>query len=165
LDISRVNGSCSSFLGKRDILIELGGFREDLKFGEDLELWVRYASKYKICEIDEIALAIRTNDLKLEEEKSNRTWKISKVYFDIWKSNNIDLEDRGSKLAARKILRVDLRRNLMKPYNVFIKYPFYFKKKDREIFRNVFKNIIGYYIYLFKDISLDFHKIVKIKDS
>jgi glycosyltransferase involved in cell wall biosynthesis len=165
LDLSRVNGSCSSFLGKRNILIELGGFSESSQFGEDLELWVRYANKYKICEIDEIALAIRTNYVKLKNEKSDLTWKISKLYFDIWKSNKIEFGDKESRFAARKILRADLRRNFMKPYNIFIKYPFYFMKKDRGIFRNVFINMIGYYIYLFKDISLDFRKIVKNRDS
>jgi glycosyltransferase involved in cell wall biosynthesis len=165
LDLSRVNGSSSSFLGKRSNLIELGGFREDLKFGEDLELWIRYASKQKICEIDQIALAIRTNDLKLKNEKLDRSWKISKLYFDIWRTNKIEFGDKKSRFAARKILRIDLRRNFMKPFNLFVSYPLYFKKKDREVFRSVFRNLIWYYVYFFKDISLDIHKIFKNKDS
>jgi glycosyltransferase involved in cell wall biosynthesis len=165
LDLSRVNGSSSSFLGKRSNMIELGGFREDLKFGEDLELWIRYASKHKICEIDQIALAIRTNDLKLKNEKLDRSWKISKLYFDIWRTNKIEFGDKKSRFAARKILRIDLRRNFMKPFNLFVSYPLYFKKKDREVFRSVFRNLIWYYVYFFKDISLDIHKIFKNKDS
>ena len=165
LDLSRVNGSSSSFLGKRSNLIELGGFREDLKFGEDLELWVRYASKHKICEINQIALAIRTNDLKIKNEKLDQNWKISKLYFDIWRTNNIEFGNKESRFAARKILRVDQRRNFMKPFKILVNYPLYFMKKDREVFRSIFKNMTWYYIYLFKDLSLDFHKIFKNKDS
>lgn len=161
LDLARLNGSSSSFLGKRSNLIEIGGFREDLKFGEDIELWIRYASKHKICEIDQIALAIRTNDIKLKNEKLDRNWKISKLYFDIWRTNKIEFGDKESRFAARKILRIDLRRNFMNPFKLFVNYPLYFKKKDREVFRSVFKNLIWYYIYFFKDISLDIHKIFK----
>jgi hypothetical protein len=60
-------------------LIESGGFDNSYKFGEDLDLWIRLASKNKICEIDQIAVAIRTSDNKLKGKEVARTTRLMKI--------------------------------------------------------------------------------------
>ena len=161
LDICRVNGSCSSFMGKKSSINQLNGFNKDLKFGEDLDFWVRFANKNVICEINEIAVAIRTSNKKLRDERSRHAWEISNLYFYIWESSKISLIDKKSKGAARKILRVDIRRNFINPRKILIDYPTRFMKENSEIFNNIFKSKIGYYAYLFLDFWQDFVNMIK----
>jgi glycosyltransferase involved in cell wall biosynthesis len=161
LDLSRINGSSSSVLGTRSILIESGGFDNSYKFGEDLDLWIRLASKNKICEIDQIAVAIRTSDNKLKGKEVARDWEVSKLYFKIWESNQIQIMDKKSRKSARKILRVDLRRSFLKPNKLLINYPMNFMKNNNDVFKRVFKNIFLYYVYLVTDTWSDFRRICK----
>jgi glycosyltransferase involved in cell wall biosynthesis len=161
LDICRVNGSCSSFMGNKSSISQLSGFNKDLQFGEDLDLWVRFANKNVICEINELEVAIRTSNKKLGDERSRSSWEISKLYFHIWESNKISLIDKKSKSAARKILRVDIRRNFISPRKILIDYPTRFMKENSEIFNNIFKSKIGYYAYLFLDFWEDFVNMIK----
>ncbi len=161
LDICRVNGSCSSFMGNKRSIDQLNGFNKDLKFGEDLDLWVRFSNKNVICEINEIAVAIRTSNKKLKDEKLRRSWEISNLYFHIWESNKISLFDKKSKIAARKILRADIRRNYKNPRKILIDYPTRFMKENSEIFNKIFKSKIGYYAYLLLDFWEDFVNMIK----
>jgi glycosyltransferase involved in cell wall biosynthesis len=161
LDISRINGSSSSVLGTRSILIESGGFDNNYKFGEDLDLWIRLASKNEICEIDQIAVAIRTSDNKLRSKNVGRDWEVSNLYFKIWKSNQTQIMDRNSRKFARKILRVDLRRSFPKPIKLLINYPLNFTKNYNNIFKGVFKNVFLYYVYLVIDSWSDLRRICK----
>lgn len=161
LDICRINGSASSFMGSKSVLNELSGFNKDLRLGEDLDLWVRYSNKNLICEIDEVAVAIRTSDSKLRNARLKRDWEISNLYFYIWAFNRIGLSDKKSKRAARKILRVDIRRNFFSPTKILINYPTQFMGKNGEIFKNIFKNRIGFYAYFFLDCLEDFAYLMK----
>jgi glycosyltransferase involved in cell wall biosynthesis len=161
LDLSRINGSSSSVLGTRSILIESGGFDNNYNFGEDLDLWIRLASKNKICEIDQIAVAIRTSDNKLLSEKKRRAWEISKLYFEIWDKNQTQIIDRNSREAARRILRVDLRRSFPNLSKLLINYPLNFNKKNNNVFKRIFGNVFLYYFYLFIDTWSDFRRICK----
>jgi glycosyltransferase involved in cell wall biosynthesis len=43
-----ITGSSSSVLIRRDVLSELGGFRSDIHYGEDWDLWLRIAARYRI---------------------------------------------------------------------------------------------------------------------
>jgi hypothetical protein len=147
----------------KEIKIRLGTatINKDLQFGEDLDFWVRFANKNVICEINEIAVAIRTSNKKLGDERSRRTWEISKLYFHIWDSNKISLIDKKSKIAARKILRVDIRRNFISPRKILIDYPTRFMKENSEIFNNIFNSKIGYYAYLLLGFREDFVNMFK----
>jgi glycosyltransferase involved in cell wall biosynthesis len=161
LGICRINGSSSSLLGVKKLLVETGGFNQNLKFGEDLDLWVRLAKKSIICEISEIVVAIRTDETKLKRIKSKREWKLSELYFYIWESNKINLDDKNSKKAARKILHVDLRRNLLNPKNVLFNFPIYFKNKAEKNFNLIYNNFLCFYSYFFMDFLSDLWKIFK----
>ncbi len=43
----------STTVMRRDIFLELGGFREDIEIAEDYELWLRYCDRYKVSYIEE----------------------------------------------------------------------------------------------------------------
>lgn len=45
---NHITGSSSSVLLRRDVLSELGGFRTDIHYGEDWDLWLRIAARYRI---------------------------------------------------------------------------------------------------------------------
>jgi glycosyltransferase involved in cell wall biosynthesis len=46
-------------LARRDILSEAGGFPEDIRYGEDLELWVRIAAQHAIACLPEVLMLRR----------------------------------------------------------------------------------------------------------
>jgi glycosyltransferase involved in cell wall biosynthesis len=45
---NHITGSSSSVLIRRDVLSELGGFRTDIHYGEDWDLWLRIAARHRI---------------------------------------------------------------------------------------------------------------------
>jgi glycosyltransferase involved in cell wall biosynthesis len=45
---NNITGSSSSVLIRRDVLSELGGFRPDIHYGEDWDLWLRIAARHRI---------------------------------------------------------------------------------------------------------------------
>jgi glycosyltransferase involved in cell wall biosynthesis len=45
---NHITGSSSSVLIRRDVLLELGGFRTDIHYGEDWDLWLRIAARHRI---------------------------------------------------------------------------------------------------------------------
>jgi glycosyltransferase involved in cell wall biosynthesis len=54
-----VNGSASSAVISRGLLLELGAFDESMDFGEDWDLWLRIGRFYKLCEIPDSLVTIR----------------------------------------------------------------------------------------------------------
>jgi glycosyltransferase involved in cell wall biosynthesis len=54
--------NCSFVVVPKTIFTESGGFNENLKFGEDFDLWIRIALKYKVCYLN-IPLAYSNQDV------------------------------------------------------------------------------------------------------
>ena len=160
LDRARINGSCSSFLGLRSAFLKIGGFDTSLTFGEDLELWVRYASKQDICDLGHVGVAIRTNSKKFDKQTSINNLQISRLYFYIWTKNNTRIDRKNLKISARKILRVDLRRNLLKPVKLIIEYPKLLTKVNGRLFKEIYGNRTGFYLSLFTDITFELKKVI-----
>lgn len=160
LDRARVNGSCSSFLGLRSVFLEMGGFDRSLTFGEDLELWVRYTGRQNICDLENVGVAIRTNSKKIDKQASINNLQISRLYFYIWTKNNTRIDRRSLKISARKILRVDLRKNLLKPGKLIIEYPKLLIKLNGRLFKEIYGNRTGFYLRLFTDTTFEFKKVI-----
>ncbi len=68
----------STVLVKREVLTKAGGFRSDIKYGEDLELWGRIAVEH------EIAMVPKVHELKREHE-TNLTKDITPMLVDLIK--------------------------------------------------------------------------------
>ena len=162
LDNARVNGSCSSFLGNRSALLEIDGFEKSLTFGEDLDLWVRYAKKQDICDLESVGVAIRTNNTKVINQTSANDLEISRLYFYIWAKNGIRIDKKNLRTSARKILRADLRRIRFKPRKLFIEYPKLLINLNEKLFREIYGNQIYFYFRLFTDITFEFQKLITL---
>jgi hypothetical protein len=46
-------GVTSSFMMRREAVLEVGGFREDQRVAEDWDLWIRLAARYPFAALDE----------------------------------------------------------------------------------------------------------------
>ena len=154
LNLARINGSASSFLGKRKILVELSGFDEELFFGEDLDLWVRYAKNYSICDLHETCTVIRFN--KVFSKYSAKNVSVSDLYLKLWDKIEIDFIEHELKLAARRILRIDIRRNITNLKYVLCGYPLMLQKFGQNYYKLIYKNRLGYVLFLIYDTFFDF---------
>ena len=54
-----VNGSASSAVISRELLLAIGAFDESMNFGEDWDLWLRIGKMYELCEIRDVLVTIR----------------------------------------------------------------------------------------------------------
>lgn len=59
IDGPRIPGSASMILLRREVLNEVGVFREDSSVGEDWELWLRISDRYKFDCVKEVLATIR----------------------------------------------------------------------------------------------------------
>ncbi len=67
--------NCSFVVVKKTIFEELGGFNSKLKFGEDLDLWVRFSLKNKFAFINK-CLAYSNQDVEVNSRAlGNKLWK------------------------------------------------------------------------------------------
>jgi glycosyltransferase involved in cell wall biosynthesis len=161
LNFSRINGSASSFVGNKESLDSLNGFRNRLKFGEDLDLWVMFSKYNKICEIDDFAVVIQSNVNKYFKVLGNNSWKISKLYCDLWDFHGVDLSNTENRAAARQILRTDLRKNVFNPPYFLWKFPLFIKKHYPSIFEAVYNKLFFYYLYLVIDTFIDIKLMIR----
>jgi glycosyltransferase involved in cell wall biosynthesis len=161
LNLSRINGSASSFVVNRKCLIMTNGFRSRLNFGEDLDFWVTISKNNKICEINEFAVVIRSNTKKYFKAFGNNSWKISKLYFDLWDFHGVDLSKAEYRVAARHILRTDLRKSVFSPSYFLWRFPSFFKKEYPVNFQAIYRNLFFYYTWLVIDTFFDIKLITR----
>ena len=163
LNLSRINGSSSSFMGKKSHLMDLKGFNPKLKFGEDLDLWVRYSSYGNVCDLKKVCVGIRANQAKAKGFQTGSRWNLSELYFQIWSENKIEIYSHASRRAARKILRVDFRRNIMHPMSVLREYTEHFMRGHEGLFKDIFFGTYGFYLYLVADLWMEFDLLIRNK--
>jgi glycosyltransferase involved in cell wall biosynthesis len=160
LNLVRINGSASSFLGKRDELMKMSGFDEKMNFGEDLDLWVRYAKESKVCVLSETCVVIGFNDPERKNKLNLNS--ISNLYMGIWGKIDLKLANHAQKFAARRILRIDIRRNARDLSYIFSKYPRNLQSYEKNFFNIIYRNYFGYLIFLAVDSFFDFARVFSI---
>ncbi len=104
---------------KKEIFNEMHGFKPSLKLGEDFDLWVRIALKYKVVFLNK-PLAYYNQDVdlqnraigKLHEPKTHILWHLS------------EFEEQASNIPYLKQVLDNLR--------VYSLFPYYLSKKYRE---------------------------------
>jgi glycosyltransferase involved in cell wall biosynthesis len=81
----------SSVMIKREVLNDVGLFREDNDFFaiEDYQLWLRIAAKYNLCFIDELLIFYRLHQNQISKSSVKTLFKLSKMYFDFFKSGEL----------------------------------------------------------------------------
>lgn len=85
----------SSAMVSREVLIELGGYDENLLYGQDYDLWVRISKKYKMFYLKESLvyfrdLPNRKSSYKVAMQTSNAIFVKYKNYLDKNRGNLID---------------------------------------------------------------------------
>ncbi|HEX5431353.1 MAG TPA: glycosyltransferase [Bryobacteraceae bacterium] len=72
LRCSNLITSASCVLVRKEVLIRAGGFREDLRVGEDWDLWTKLASRYSFAAVNEPVLnySVTPNSLSQDPERT-----------------------------------------------------------------------------------------------
>lgn len=111
--------SSSSTVIRKDVFWEIGGFKKDLKFGEDFDLWIRLALNYKLAYLNK-PLVYLNQDVDLK----SRAIGIEKIYHPahhyIFNLNYLsEIENRNSQI---KLLLDGLRVRALFKYYLSGKY-------------------------------------------
>ena len=132
--------NCSFVIVNKTAFNIVGGFKPQLKFGEDFDLWVRIALKYKVAYLNK-PLAYSNQDIevsnralgnnKLYDKDSYYIFNLS--YLGIEETKNKDLNILLNGLRVRSLLRYHLNNTFNKEVNDllskvdFKKQPIYFR--------------------------------------
>jgi glycosyltransferase involved in cell wall biosynthesis len=132
--------NCSFVIVDKAAFNAVGGFKSQLKFGEDFDLWIRIALKHKVAYLNK-PLAYSNQDV----ENENRALGINKLYdkdsyyifnlsyLGIEETKNKDLKNLLDGLRVRSLLRYYLNKTYRKEVNDllskvdFNKQPLYFR--------------------------------------
>jgi hypothetical protein len=76
----------TTFLVKRNAILEVGGFRQDLRTSEDLELYFRLAARYRVAYVAEV--------LAIYNPGTGRITNKERIFKDRIKAINISMVDR-----------------------------------------------------------------------
>jgi glycosyltransferase involved in cell wall biosynthesis len=160
-NIVQISGSASSMMCTKEALLKTGGFDDKLYFAEDLDLWIRLAENFTICEISDAQVVISKNLSGAQNQllKDRKRWLISETYIYIWSKNDINFFKKSDKIAARKILRIDIRRHPMQLFKILYTYPKSIIKINPNLFIHIYKNHIFYICYIFLDFRHDLKKV------
>ena len=159
--VTKITGSASSFFCTKEALLRTGEFDSKLKFGEDLDMWIRFAENFEICRLDEAQVVVTKSDLSAQNQlvKNRKNWIVSESYVYIWKKNNIQFTERRDIINARKILRVDVRRHVLELNKLFIEFPKNLKSSHPLLFNQIYGSYLNYFTWIFVGIKHDFQKI------
>jgi glycosyltransferase involved in cell wall biosynthesis len=152
-----VHGSASSMVCRRNIFAKIEGFDANLKFGEDLDMWVRLAQNFEICEINkyETVIVRDKNSSQGRMLTKNKSWLITDMYLYIWSKNKIPFDSKTDKKNARLLLRIDLRKHVFSMKKILCSFPLQLQKNDNKLFRNLYSNYPFYLFFLYTDIRYD----------
>ena len=96
---------------KREVYEAFGGFRTDLEYLEDWELWLKYAQTYAFVPIHEVTSVYKVPaDAKLKAIRNNALWQnehsIRKIYCEkyIWGKEKPDLSKARQKNSMRCVI-------------------------------------------------------------
>lgn len=107
--------NCSFVVVRKDVFLTEGGFKPTLKLGEDFDLWIRMALKYKVAYINN-PLAYSNQDVPNDKRAlgMSKRWTVSEHY--IFKMEYLDEEE--SKNPSLKYLLDGLRVRSLIPFRI-----------------------------------------------
>jgi glycosyltransferase involved in cell wall biosynthesis len=109
----RISGSASSAVVRREVFVDLGGFDESLRYGEDLDMWVRMASRRMPCLIPLPLSIIRVHGESMQRVKrqGDDRFVATQTFCNIWLAYPHVCELPQFRNRASTILWGDFRRN------------------------------------------------------
>lgn len=156
---NKILGSASAVLIKREVFSEIGIFDENLRFGEDWDMWLRIAQKYDIDFADKALVSIRRHN-------TNQTNDRSKVFlgeidfYNKWSDKIANSYPAPSRWADVIILNLVVL--AIKKQNIF-KFIKKINRKTRKfIFKKTFSSIFIYFIYFTIKKIFDIKNQIKI---
>jgi glycosyltransferase involved in cell wall biosynthesis len=125
LEANIISGSASAILIKRSLLDEVGGFNEDLSFGEDWELWLRLSQVAKFSYSTDALASIRTSNKPPRNryfDRKNQDYH----HFKIWakwpkeSSNHPEVRKHLREIFLNRSVRsnLSLKRRLLTAFSV-----------------------------------------------
>ena len=87
-------------LARRDILRALGGFRTDIRYGEDLELWVRIALQHPIVMLPEVMMLRRQHGANATRDEAPMLRDLVRVMQSLRDFEQPALEEQGIDIEA-----------------------------------------------------------------
>lgn len=101
--------SISSSVFHRFVFQNVGAFDEDMRSGEDTDLWIRIGKSYDVIFLDEILCRYMFDNQGLSKNVKYKGIKIKYEKFRVWESENQDIKkyldwNRYSELLSNKIL-------------------------------------------------------------
>ncbi len=103
--------NCSFVVVKKSVYDKIGGFKESIKFGEDFDLWVRIALKYKVAYVNKnLAYSNQDADTRNRALGNDKLWKQEEHiifhldYLKNYENNNTDLKKLLDGLRVRALL-------------------------------------------------------------
>jgi len=87
-------------LARRDLLQALGGFRTDIRYGEDLELWVRIALHHPIVMLPEVLMLRRQHGSNATRDEAPMLRDLVRVLLSLRDFDRPALEEQGIDIEA-----------------------------------------------------------------
>jgi glycosyltransferase involved in cell wall biosynthesis len=120
-----VTGSASAVMLRREIAIKVGGFNKDLKFGEDLDMWVRI-SKYgvfKCLEIPLVKIAIRSESMQsnLRSDPKLKT-NAHQIMIQSWLTQGLISKHSSKLILADRVLSIASEYSRVSSYSKVLTY-------------------------------------------
>lgn len=141
----RVLGSASSALIERELFLEVGLFDENLKYGEDYDLWTRMSQVTILCEVpaEDVLISIRPSSMQNQVEIGLNRFKNSLMYLKVWNKNNFEIVDRQ---RSQRLLWPDLRKSVCKnPLDLFI-FEKYIRSEFNSLYKLIYRNRMGFVV-------------------
>lgn len=112
----------------KKVFNKMTGFKKELKFGEDLDLWLRIALKYKVAYTNQ-ALAFYNQDVDEIDRAiaGKKHWQMSEhVIFNLdnfkdYESKNIDLKNLLDGLRVRSLISFYLQDNYLREIHIILR--------------------------------------------
>ena len=128
----------SNVLVKKNAFKVVGLFNENIKYGEDLDLWYRLAQKFDIIKSTKVTAIYRVDAENRSEHKQN-LYKCFEYYIDLKKTYNNSEKEYLRFLINRRLYSYIRTFNLVDFFKLFMKH------KDTNIFIFIYKKIVNKY--------------------
>jgi glycosyltransferase involved in cell wall biosynthesis len=131
----RITGSASSVIVKRQIFEELSGFDEKLRYGEDFDLWSRFAFRSMPCLIPEYLTNIRIHSQSMQrvQRVGEDRFLASQTFCNVWAKHPEIMNASQFRGRASEILWADFRKNFNVGMLVKREYDTYLKSNYKSV--------------------------------
>jgi len=67
---------------RRDVMLDIGGYRADCKHAEDLDLWLRISESHRLCNLDQVLISYRVHANSVSKTHHMEQWRTARRIVD-----------------------------------------------------------------------------------